>query len=156
MAAGSDLKAAQDKALRGDASLLRPAGRAMSDAVEEVAERAGAVSPAVRDAIVASLRAAAVDDAAGDLLRRGVLVSEVDPAGFGLEGAELPPDIERRVREPKGPDPHLVAEAEKAEARANRLLEAASAAETRATEARLAAEQAVADAEAARAAVTDT
>ncbi|HZN16298.1 MAG TPA: hypothetical protein VFB78_18670 [Acidimicrobiales bacterium] len=152
--AGGRLRAAQDAALRGDASTMRDANRAVADLVESLAERAGSVTTAVRDAIVSTLRAAAVDEAAGELLARGTLVAEVDPTGFGLEGVELPPEIERKTREPEGPDPHLVAEAERAEARANRLLEAAAAAETRAQEARLAADQAVADAGAARQAVS--
>lgn len=154
LAAGAGLRAAQDAALRGDASRLRAAGRALADAVQALAGHAPPVSAAVRDDITATLRAAAVDEAGGALLRRGVLVTDLEPAGFGLEGAELPPDIERRVREPEGPDPHLLAEAERADARAARLLEAAASAETRAREARLAADQAVADAEAARAAVS--
>jgi hypothetical protein len=133
---------------------MRDANRAVTDAVEQLADKAGQVTAAVRDGIVATLRAAAVDEEAGELLRRGTLVAEVDPTGFGLEGVELPPEMERKAREPEGPDPHLGAEAERAAARAARLLEAAAAAETRATEARLAADQAVADAEAARAAVS--
>jgi hypothetical protein len=152
-AAGERLRAAQDAALRGDASTMRDANRAVASAVEGLADRAGQVTPAVRDAIVSTLRAAAVDEDAGELLRRGLLVTEVDPTGFGIEGVELPPELERKTREPEGPDPHLVAEAERAEARAARLLEAAATAETRAKEARLAADQAVADAEEARAAV---
>ncbi len=154
LAAGEDLRAAQDAALRGDASKLRPAGRAVADAVEALAAHAEPVSPAIRDAIVATLRAAAADTAAAHVIKRGVLVNELEPTGFGLEGAELPPDIEQRIRKPEGPDPHLVAEAERAEARAARLLEAAADAETRARAARLAADQAVAEAEAARAAVS--
>jgi hypothetical protein len=149
--AGADVRDAQTAALRGDASRMRDAGRALGEAVDHLAARAADASAAVRDAVVATLRAAAVDTDAGDLLKRGVLVSEIDPSGFGLEGAELPPDIERRkLKEAKGPDPHLVADAERAEARAARLLEAAAAVETRAREARLAAEEAEAAARAAR------
>ena len=130
LGAGDDLRAAQDKALRGDASLLRDAGKAVAGAVDELLGKAPDVSAAVRDAVASTLRAAATDRDAGALLEKGTLVTELDPSGFGLEGAELPPDIELKVRQPKGPDPHLVAEAERAEARANRLLEAAAAAET--------------------------
>jgi len=154
--AGERLRRAQDAALRGDASQLRDAGRAVTDAVAALSDRAGPVSPAVHDAVVATLRAAATDPEAADPVRRGVLVNELEPAGFGLEGFELPPDVVRRVeRERRGPDPHLVAEAERAEARANRMLEAAAAAETRAREARLAADEAVVEAEQARARVSE-
>jgi hypothetical protein len=152
--AGAALRKAQDAALRGDASMLKPAGRDLSDAIDALLAAAGDSTPAVRDAVANSLRAAAVDanPDAQLVLRRGVLVTDLEPAGFGLEGLELPPEIERKVSEPAGPDPYLMAEADRAEARANRLLEAAAAAETRAREARLAADQAVADAEVARAA----
>jgi hypothetical protein len=150
--AGDKVRDAQTAALRGDASKMREAGRDLAEAVDHLLELAGDASAAVRDAIAATLRAAATEPAAGELLKRGVLVSEIDPSGFGLEGAELPPEIERRkVKEQKGPDPHLVAEAERAEARARRLTEAAGAAETRAKEARLAAEEAEEEARAARA-----
>lgn len=150
--AGEEVRDAQNAALRGDASRMRNAGRRMADAVDHLAEMAGPMSSAVRDAVVATLRAAATDSNAGDLLKRGVLVSEIDPSGFGLEGAELPPDVEQKVREKKkdGPDPHLVAEAERAEARAQRLAQAAADAEVRAREARLAADEAEDDARRAR------
>jgi hypothetical protein len=152
LAAGDKLHDAQDAALRGDASKLRTAGRDVSEALDAVAERAEPLSPAVRDAVRETLRVAAVDPAGRELLKSGTLIAELESGGFGLEGLELPADFEVK-RAPRGPDPHLVVEAERAEARARRLLEAADAAETRAREARLAAEQAVADAEAARAAI---
>ena len=152
IAAGDKLRDAQEAALRGDASKMRTAGREVSDAIDALAERIEPASAAVRDAVVSTLRVAAAEPAARELLKRGTLTTELEPGGFGLEGIELPADFEVK-RAPRGPDPHLVAEAERAEARANRLLEAADAAETRAREARLAAEQAVADAEAARAAI---
>lgn len=150
--AGEEVRDAQTAALRGDASRIRDAGRRLAEVVDHLAELAGPMSASVRDAVVATLRAAATEPGAGDLLKRGVLVSEIDPSGFGLEGAELPPDIERRVREKrsKGPDPHLVAEAERAEARASRLAQAAADAEVRAREARLAAEEAEEEAQRAR------
>ena len=150
LAAGDALRTAQEKALRGDASLVRDAGREMNAAIDQILDRLHDASAAARDAIAGTVRAAAVDDTGRELLRRGVLTSELESAGFGLEGFELPPEIERKRREPEGPDPHLVAEAERAEARAARLLEAAAAAETRAKDARLVADQAMADAEAAR------
>lgn len=155
LAAGDTLRDAQDAALRGDASKLRPAGRGVSEALDAVVERAEPLSPTVRDAVRETLRVAAVDPAGRELLKSGTLTAELESGGFGLEGVELPADFEvtRADREPKRPDARLVAEAERLEARANRLLEAADTAETRAREARLAAEQAVAEADAARAAI---
>ena len=150
--AGDALRDAQEAALRGDASKLRDAGRSVNEAIEHLVERAEAATPSVRDAIVSTLRVAAADPAGRELLKAGTFVTELEAGGFGLEGVELPADFEVK-RQVRGPDPHLVAEAERLEARARRLDEAAADAETRAREARLAAEQAAADAEAARAAI---
>lgn len=64
-------EAAEVRALAGQArSLLADAGRGGSAAHEE--------------RLAATLRAAAVDTEAGDLLRRGVLTTELSPAGFGF------------------------------------------------------------------------
>jgi hypothetical protein len=150
--AGDALREAQEAALRGDASKLREAGREVNEAIDQLAERVGDVSASVRDAVINTLRVAAADPAGRELLRTGTLTTELEPGGFGLEGVELPADFEVKRTE-RGPDPHLVAEADRLEARARRLEEMAAEAETRAREARLAAEQAVAEAEAARAAI---
>ncbi|MGH8999322.1 MAG: hypothetical protein ACRDY7_08025, partial [Acidimicrobiia bacterium] len=85
--AGAALRAAQEDALSGDASGLRQAGRALADEIERVADLAAAELPgpsaAQRDRIVATLRAAAADPEAADLLRRGVLARDLEAAGFG-------------------------------------------------------------------------
>jgi len=94
-AAGVDLRAAQEEALSGDAGRLREASRALSDEVGRVAGLAGeALQSAGRPAsavqqekIVATLRTAAVDAAAGDALARGVLVDDLEATGFSLLGA---------------------------------------------------------------------
>lgn len=91
-AAGADLRAAQEEALSGDAGRLREAGRSLSDEIERVG---GLAADALRDAgrpataaqqekLVATLRTAAIDDAAGDVLARGVLVDDLDASGFSL------------------------------------------------------------------------
>ena len=91
-AAGADLRAAQDEALSGDAGRLRDAGRALSDEIDRVA---GLAADALRDAgrpasasqqekIAATLRTAAIEDTAGDVLARGVLVDELEATGFSL------------------------------------------------------------------------
>jgi hypothetical protein len=104
-AAGAALRAAQDAVLSGDtpappgmsgdASRLRDAGRDVAGEVERVTGLAADVlraagrpaSVAQQEKIVATLRTAAVDDAAGDALARGVLVEELESTGFSLLGA---------------------------------------------------------------------
>jgi hypothetical protein len=91
-AAGNDLRAAQDEALSGDAGRLRDAGRALNDEIDRVA---GLAAEALRSAgrpasatqqekLATTLRTAAVDDEAGEILASGVLVDELDPTGFNL------------------------------------------------------------------------
>jgi len=94
-AAGADLRQAQTEALSGDAGRLRAAGRAVADEVDRVAglaadalQAAGRpASAAQQEKIVATLRTAAVDDDAGDVLARGVLVDDLESTGFSLLGA---------------------------------------------------------------------
>jgi hypothetical protein len=104
-AAGGVLREAQDAVLSGDtpgpprmsgdASRLRNAGRALAEEVDrvtglaaEVLRAAGRpVSATQQEKIVATLRTAAVDDEAGDVLARGVLVEELESTGFSLLGA---------------------------------------------------------------------
>jgi hypothetical protein len=93
-AAGADLRDAQTEALSGDAGRLRAAGRAVADEVERVSGLAAdalraagrPASAAQQEKIVATLRTAAVDDDAGDVLARGVLVDDLEPTGFSLLG----------------------------------------------------------------------
>lgn len=90
--AGADLRAAQDEALSGDAGRLRDAGRALAGEVDRVATLAGdalrsagrPATAAQQEKMASTLRTAAVDDTAGDLLARGVLVDDLDATGFSL------------------------------------------------------------------------
>jgi hypothetical protein len=133
--AGQDLAEAQRAALAGDAGGLREAGRALGEEVERVTGRAAGflerASPVQRERIAATLRAAAADEAGADLLRRGVLVEDLEPAGFGLEalaGAPAPPR-----RRPAPPKKTAATEAvEEARRNLRRLDAAAEAADTRA------------------------
>ena len=91
-AAGADLRAAQNEALSGDAGRLREAGRALAGEVDRVATLAAdalraagrPATAAQQEKLASTLRTAAVDDAAGDLLARGVLVDDLDATGFSL------------------------------------------------------------------------
>ena len=93
--AGLDLRAAQEEAMAGDAGRLRDAGRALAEEVDRVSGLAAAVlqaagrpvSGAQQEKVVSTLRTAAIDDEAGDALARGVLVDELEPAGFSLLGS---------------------------------------------------------------------
>lgn len=103
--AGADLRAAQEAVLSGDtpappglsgdAGRLRDAGRALAEEVDRVAALAGdvlqaagrPVSAAQQEKVVSTLRTAAIDDEAGEVLARGVLVDELDATGFSLLGA---------------------------------------------------------------------
>jgi hypothetical protein len=107
-AAGADLREAQEAALSGDAGRLREAGRALSDEIDRVGGlAAGALRDAGRPAsaaqqekIAGSLRTAAIDDAAGDALARGVLVDELEATGFNLVSGSGALDAPER---PSGP-----------------------------------------------------
>jgi hypothetical protein len=90
--AGRRLRAAHQAAVAGgDAAALRAATRAEREAVAglvaaavEVLESAGhATTEATRDRVAATLHAAAADPAAAELVRRGRLTHDLDPAGFG-------------------------------------------------------------------------
>jgi hypothetical protein len=89
---GGRLRAAHLAALAGGgAAELRAATRAEREAVAgllaaavEVLESTGhAATEATRDRIAATLHAAAADPAAAELVRRGRLTHDLDPAGFG-------------------------------------------------------------------------
>ena len=93
--AGVDLRAAQDEALSGDAGRLRDAGRTLAEEIErvstlaaEVLQSAGRpVTAAQQEKLASTLRTAAIDDEAGEVLTRGVLVDDLEPTGFSLLGA---------------------------------------------------------------------
>lgn len=91
--AGARLRRAQTAALEGgDPDELREATKAEAAEVQALADQAGSIlreegrggSAAHTERLATTLRAAAVDAEAGDLLRRGVLTAELSPAGFGF------------------------------------------------------------------------
>jgi hypothetical protein len=180
--AGAASREAQEQALAGDAGPLREATRTLSDQVEHVtdlaaSELAGAdreASPAQRERMAATLRAAAADEEGGRLLERGMLVDDLEPAGFGGfgsialgDGAPAPvrsgsgrsartgtPTAPKRSREEQEAIDaahrelrRAEAEAETAATRARRRAERAEAAERRAREVQLEAEAARSEAE---------
>lgn len=166
LAAGRALAAEQQSALAGDATGLREAGRALTEAVLRVGERAAGFlerpSPLQRERITATLRAAVTDETGADLLRRGVLVEDLEAAGFGLSdrgggaGAGAAPKAPRRrertgaIDEARRELRRREAEAEAARVRAQRRAERAEVAARRAAEAlRVEAEEAAAEAVAA-------
>lgn len=98
LAAGRDLRAATDAALAGDASQLRAATaaeRAASDRFLAAAARHLGGSAAASSRLADMLRAAVMDDAVADELRRGVLTTDHEASGFGfgtgMEASEPPP-----------------------------------------------------------------
>ena len=169
LAAGASLREAQQRALEGDAGSLREASRAQRDEVERLAAAAAELlggEGGQADRLRATLQAAATDPAAGELLRRGRLVAELDPSGFGIEGLEsgsggaaavrvrkptrgrdrgkgggaeedaAAREREQARREARREAERLRTEAERARAGARRLLARAEEAEARAREAR--------------------
>ena len=91
--AGDRLRRAQTAALEGgDPAELREASRAEGAEVQALAGQARSIltdagrggSPTQEERLTTTLRAAAVDPEAGDLLRRGVLTGELSAAGFGF------------------------------------------------------------------------
>jgi len=94
LSAGADLRRATDLALGGDASELRDAvaaERAASAAlVSAAAGLLGTGSQQAKPRLAATVRAAILDEAVADELRRGVLSTDHDRSGLGLgsTGAE--------------------------------------------------------------------
>jgi hypothetical protein len=105
--AGDRLREAQRKALAGKGSdTLREAQRAEREAVTALVRQAESLLPGASrqmlDRIGETLRAAALDEEARDLLKRGRLTRELESPGFGLlEGMPTraaPKRDERRKR----------------------------------------------------------
>ncbi|MBV8985192.1 MAG: hypothetical protein JO248_12225 [Acidimicrobiia bacterium] len=91
--AGARLRRAQTAALEGgDPDELREATKAEAGEVRALAGQARSIlaetgrgdSAAQEERLATTLRAAAVNDLAADLLRRGVLTEELSAAGFGF------------------------------------------------------------------------
>ena len=101
---GARLRRAQTATLEGgDPDELREATKAENREVGALASQAASIlrsagrggSAAHEERLAATLRAAAVDPEAGDLLSRGVLSAELSPAGFGfgVGDEQLPTDF---------------------------------------------------------------
>jgi hypothetical protein len=178
--AGAALRAASEAAAEGDAGGLRQATAAERAAGHEVVSAAkahlGPRGDALVPALLATLRAGALDPDVAEQLRTGTLTTEHERAGFGFgldlgDGPVAPgpkgPALKRATRpkleavpEPPKPDPDGAAraKAERAEARLaeRQRKKEQKAADQRASRlereaARLAKEAAVAEAEAAEA-----
>jgi hypothetical protein len=104
--AGDRLRTAQQAALRGDSEELRTATaeerkllRGLTQRGEQLLQEAGHSADPKR--IAGTLRAAAVDPAARDLLEQGRLSEELEATGFGaVAGMEIPSQPT-----PKAPSP---------------------------------------------------
>ena len=178
--AGARLRRAQTAALEGgEPGELREATRAEAGEVQALAGQAASIlraagrggSATQEERLAATLRAAAVDAEAGDLLRRGVLTEELSPAGFGFgigeDDGDLPADFralsvdnprsthesqrekreKREKREERKRERELEAELRAAQETASRLERDADRAEEHARDARNAATEAAARAE---------
>jgi len=172
--AGERLRRAQTAALEGgDPAELREAGRVEAAEVQALAGQARSIladagrggSPTQEERLGTTLRAAAVDPEASDLLRRGVLTTDLSPAGFGFgvgdedDVSVVPSDFRASIRnspatthesqrEERERARQRKAELREAEAEASRLRREADEAERRAAAARKAAEEAAARVEA--------
>jgi hypothetical protein len=172
LAAGEELRQAQQDALEGgDPSRLREARHAHGDEVERLASAAAELlseagkssGASQRDRLTSTLQAAATDDDSRELLRRGRLVQDLEPAGFGFAGdltvvptqSPRPPRQAEQAERPRRPTPgaaereqsqareearrearQLAAAADRAAARADRLAREADEAERNASELR--------------------
>jgi hypothetical protein len=99
LAAGEALRQAQLGG--GDRDAIRAAARDEREGVEALVSRAGKLSPAVLEEVRETLHAAASDDEARDLIRRGVLTEARRAAGFGGFGMAAPPPEPAKKSPPK-------------------------------------------------------
>ena len=110
--AGHELRSATEAALAGDARELRAATaaeRAASDRLlSAAATYLGEAGAAAQQRMAATLRAAVIDDAVADELRRGVLAVDHDPPAFGFAGdvevGSPPARAPRAAARPADPD----------------------------------------------------
>jgi hypothetical protein len=84
LAAGEALRQAQLGG--GDRDAVRSAARDEREAVEKLVGAAGGLSPGALEEVRETLHAAASDDEARELVRRGVLTEALRPMGFGAFG----------------------------------------------------------------------
>lgn len=173
LAAAERLRAAQEKALTGEADELRDAAAEERSALRGLTQHATALleaeghgaGAATLERVASTLRAAATDPAGRDELAAGRIGEELAAGGFGaLAGMKIPQAPPRRrtgKKTDREPTPaqrqatlrRLREKARKLEAEAKAAERAARSAEVAATGARRTAEKAVAAAERAREAV---
>ena len=105
--AGAAVRAAQAKAVQGDAGLIRDASRAWRSQINALAGKvAKLIGDQYRDEAAASFEAASVDDTLADVLRLGRFTAALEAAGFGLGGM---PDVPAREKPPEpSPSPSPV------------------------------------------------
>ena len=170
--AGERLRTAQQRAVRGGAGAtdVSAAARAERDAVRALVASARAVlaeigrpaSQPTLDRISQTLRAAAVDESARDLLARGRLEADVEAVGFGSLAAVEPiarpktdarEQARERAKELRAEVRRLANEAREVEAEAQRAEREAERARVEAERARERARQARAEADRAAEAV---
>lgn len=153
---GAELRAAMELAVGGDASALRAAHAGERRAVEAATTAAAAyLEPAghaptdvARQRMVATLRAAVVDDAVAALLRDGVLEADHDQPGFGIDtmkaGSAPAAGLKAKAERPddeidperRAPSEQLQREVDQLVAQSQHLEAEARAAEDRAVETR--------------------
>lgn len=107
LAAGAALREASDAVAAGGSADLRTATAeeraAATEVVRAAAEHLGRRADALRPVLLATLRAAALDDDVAAHLRRGTLAADVEQPGFGF-GAEVGPTLSLvPPLEPSGP-----------------------------------------------------
>jgi hypothetical protein len=87
--AGARLRQATEAALAGDAGSLRPATAAERAATEAAADGAvrhlGPRGADLRERVLATLRAAILDEDLAGRLRRGVVTTDAEASGFGFD-----------------------------------------------------------------------
>jgi len=141
--AGERLRAAQEKALRGDATALRSATSERRDAIAVVTALVAGVlgdrAPAQAGAVSATLEAATVDTDVADLLKAGRLDKERSAAaagfGFGDVGDWTPPPAKKPAKAAKAkPEPERPKPQKKDEALRRQLDAAVAEAKERAAE----------------------
>lgn len=173
LAAAERLRAAQERALTGEADELRDATADERSALRSLTQHASALlaaeghgaEAATLERVASTLRAAATDPAGRERLAAGTIAEELAAGGFGaLAGMKIPQAPPRRGtgrKTRRGPTPaqrqatlrKLQDKARKLEAEATAAERAARSAEAAAADARRTAEKAAAAAERARAAV---
>lgn len=159
LAAGDHLRNATEKAMGGDRSEFQAAQTRERDSIQEAVDAAseliraagGQPTETIRQRMADTLRAATVEGAVADRLRRGVLEADMSAPGFGMEGISAEvltrhppagPDDSSRRRERQAHRDELKRQADDARRRLREALAAADEAAERAVRLRGEAEEA--------------